>query len=163
MAPNCRNNPPSNHFACHVHTASFSKQWGNINTLTSFWVYSKTVKFLRTVSTLRPLKTSSLWEEKNQRSYFQGKDKQHQLWLHEDAAPFALSSAFRNFSGFILSPKRKIIIFKKKTDQTIRSLWGIFRGGNKLSIQHTNHYTLGGVIYLVFHSCWITWERWNQD
>lgn len=35
----------------------------NINRLTLFSVYSKTVKFLRTVSTLRPLKTSSLWRK----------------------------------------------------------------------------------------------------
>lgn len=50
---------------CRGHMASFKNQ-GDSRRLTLFSGYSKTVKFLRTVSALRPLKTSSLREkEKN--------------------------------------------------------------------------------------------------
>lgn len=41
------------------------KRRKSINKLTLSLVYSKTVKFLRTVSILRPLKTSNLWENKH--------------------------------------------------------------------------------------------------
>lgn len=88
-----------------------------MNTLTLSLVYSKTVKFLRTVSTLRPLKTSSLWEKKTIKKLSEMINKiettSRAIRPYKNIIPFILSSMFSNFIGFILLEKNKLQLIKR--------------------------------------------------
>ena len=104
-------------FACNLtSTATLTEKWESINTLTLSLVYSKTVKFLRTVSTLRPLKTSSLRERKrpqrNQLNMIKNSWKQHQQSNRQD---------FRTFHTFFHVYKLHWIHFDQKKNKQITS------------------------------------------